>query len=44
MDNLATFADYEELVESLGDGVIVADTNGRINVWKSAAERVKPKP
>ena len=40
MDSLATCVHHQELVAALGDGVVVADTNGRIKVWNSAAERI----
>jgi PAS domain S-box-containing protein len=40
IENLPTFVDYKELVEALGDAVVVADTNGVIRVWNAAAERL----
>jgi PAS domain S-box-containing protein len=38
--NLETPIDYQQLVEVIGDAVVVADTSGAINLWNSAAERL----
>ena len=32
--------DYKELVEGLGDALVVADTSGAITLWNAAAERL----
>jgi PAS domain S-box-containing protein len=32
--------DYEQLVEGMGDAVVVSDANGAIDVWNPAAERL----
>jgi PAS domain S-box-containing protein len=32
--------DYEQLVEVIGDAVVVSDASGAINLWNSAAERL----
>jgi PAS domain S-box-containing protein len=40
MDSLQTSIDFEELIETLGDGVVVADTTGVIRLWNAAAERI----
>jgi len=39
-NNLETPIDYEQLVEALGDAVVVADASGAITVWNLAAERL----
>ena len=38
--NLETPIDYQQLVEVVGDAVVVADTSGAINLWNPAAERL----
>ena len=38
--NLETPIDYQQLVEVVGDAVVVADTSGAINQWNPAAERL----
>jgi PAS domain S-box-containing protein len=38
--NLETPVDYQQLVEVIGDAVVVADTSGAINLWNPAAERL----
>ena len=38
--NLKTPIDYQQLVEVIGDAVVVADTSGAINLWNPAAERL----
>jgi PAS domain S-box-containing protein len=38
--NLETPIDYQQLVEVIGDAVVVADTSGAINLWNPAAERL----
>ena len=38
--NLETPIDYQQLVEVIGDAVVVADTTGAINLWNPAAERL----
>src|ERR1700740_3622890 len=35
-----TAIDYEQLVEVIGDAIVVADASGVINVWNPAAERL----
>jgi PAS domain S-box-containing protein len=35
-----TSIDCEQLVEGMGDAVVVSDANGAINVWNPAAERL----
>lgn len=32
--------DYEQVVNAVGDAVVVADAEGRITVWNPAAERI----
>ncbi len=32
--------DYEQLVASIGDAIIVADASGEITLWNPAAERI----
>jgi len=32
--------DCEELVEAIGDAIVVADSSGAIKIWNSAAERL----
>ena len=39
-NNLETPIDYQQLVEVVGDAVVVADTSGAINLWNPAAERL----
>jgi PAS domain S-box-containing protein len=39
-NNLETPIDYQQLVEALGDAVVIADPSGAITVWNHAAERV----
>ena len=38
--NLETPIDYQQLLEVIGDAVVVADTSGAINLWNPAAERL----
>ena len=38
--NLETAIDYQQLVEVIGDAVVVADASGAINLWNTAAERL----
>ena len=40
MDTLQTSIDYEQLVEALGDAIVIADANGVVNLWNAAAERL----
>jgi PAS domain S-box-containing protein len=40
MDTLQTSIDYEQLVEGLGDAIVIADANGVIDLWNAAAERL----
>ena len=35
-----TSIDYEQLVQGIGDAVVVSDASGVINVWNPAAERL----
>jgi len=35
-----TSIDYEQLVEGIGDALVVSDASGAINVWNPAAERL----
>jgi len=35
-----TPVDYEQLVEVIGDAIVVSDANGAINLWNPAAERL----
>lgn len=37
---LETPIDYQQLVEVIGDAVVVSDASGAINVWNPAAERL----
>jgi len=39
-NNLETPIDYQQLLEVIGDAVVVADTSGAINLWNPAAERL----
>lgn len=38
--SLQTVIDFKELVEALGDAIIVADSDGVIRFWNPAAERL----
>ena len=38
--NPETFVDYQQLVEALGDAVIICDCDGVIRSWNAAAERL----
>ena len=38
--NVETFAGYQQLVEALGDAVIICDCDGVIRFWNAAAERL----
>jgi PAS domain S-box-containing protein len=38
--NLETPIDYQQLVEVIGDAIVVSDASGVINVWNPAAERL----
>jgi len=38
--NLETPIEYQQLVEVIGDAVVVADPSGAITVWNPAAERL----
>ena len=38
--NLETLIDYQQLVEVIGDAIVVADASGEINLWNPAAERL----
>jgi PAS domain S-box-containing protein len=38
--NLETPIDYQQLVEVIGDAIVVADASGAINLWNPAAERL----
>src|SRR6266704_763027 len=38
--DLETFAGYQQLVEALGDAVIICDCDGVIRLWNAAAERL----
>ncbi len=41
MNRLArTPLDYEQLVEAIGDAIVVSDASGAINLWNPAAERL----
>ena len=35
-----TPVDYEQLVEVIGDAIVVSDANGAIDLWNPAAERL----
>ena len=35
-----TSVDFEQVVEAIGDAIVVADASGVINVWNPAAERL----
>lgn len=37
---LGTFVDFKQIVEAVGDAVIVADPNGAIKLWNPSAERL----
>ena len=39
-NSLETFVDLKEVVEAVGDAVIVADLNGQIRLWNPSAERL----
>lgn len=38
--NRETFVDFEQLIEALGDAVVVSDGDGTIRLWNPAAERL----
>ena len=38
--NLETFAGYQQLVDAIGDAVIICNRNGVIKLWNAAAERL----
>lgn len=38
--NLETPIDCQQLVEAIGDAIVVADAGGAINLWNPAAERL----
>jgi PAS domain S-box-containing protein len=38
--NLETPIDYQQLVEAIGDAIVVADVSGAIKIWNPAAERL----
>jgi PAS domain S-box-containing protein len=38
--SLPASVDLEQLVETLGDAIVVADASGAINLWNSAAEHL----
>ena len=38
--NLETFAGYQQLVDALGDAVIICNRDGVIRLWNAAAERL----
>src|SRR5258708_31217449 len=38
--NLETLVAYQQLVEALGDAVIICDSDGAIRLWNAAAERL----
>ena len=38
--NLETAIDYQQLVEVIGDAVVVADASGVIDLWNPASERL----
>lgn len=38
--NLETLVAYKQLVEALGDAVIMCDSDGAIRLWNAAAERL----
>lgn len=40
MNATQTFVDYEQLIEVLGDAVVVADAEGAISLWNAAAEHL----
>ena len=40
MNALRTNVDYKQLVEVLGDALVVSDTGGVIRLWNTAAERL----
>ena len=40
MNALRTNVDYKQLVEVLGDALVVSDTGGVIRLWNAAAERL----
>src|SRR6202162_5029757 len=37
---VGTSIDYEQLVEVIGDAIVVSDASGAITVWNPAAERL----
>ncbi|MBV8651196.1 MAG: PAS domain S-box protein [Alphaproteobacteria bacterium] len=37
---MALGIDFEQLVNAIGDAIVVADVEGRITLWPSAAERL----
>jgi PAS domain S-box-containing protein len=39
-DNLETPIGYQQLVEAIGDAIVVSDANGAIDLWNPAAERL----
>jgi PAS domain S-box-containing protein len=38
--NVEPFAGYQQVVEALGDAVIICDRDGAIRLWNAAAERL----
>ena len=38
--SLRTSVDLEQLVEAIGDAIVVSDASGTINLWNPAAERL----
>ena len=39
-NNLETPIGYQQLVEAIGDAIVVSDANGAIDLWNPAAERL----
>src|SRR5258708_34651781 len=38
--HVRTSLDYEQLVEMIGDAIVISDAHGAINLWNPAAERL----
>jgi PAS domain S-box-containing protein len=39
-DSLQNTIDFEQLVDAIGDAIVISDANGAITLWNPAAERM----